>query len=99
MKILMKSFIITLLLIAATFASGFDTKNKGTQTFSFKDKMGRNQATFYSETPLEDITGMSSDVWGSVSFDSEDIENTLEGEISISTASRSEEHTSELQSH
>ena len=87
MKILMKSFIITLLLITATFASGFDTKNKGTQTFSFKDKMGRNQATFYSETPLEDITGMSSDVWGSVSFDSEDIENTLEGEISISTAS------------
>jgi polyisoprenoid-binding protein YceI len=49
--------------------------------------MGRNQATFFSTTPLEDITGMSSDVWGSISFDIEDVENTLKGEVLISTAS------------
>jgi polyisoprenoid-binding protein YceI len=49
--------------------------------------MGSNQATFYSAAPLEDITGMSTDVWGNVSFDVEDIANTLEGEVKISTAS------------
>ncbi len=87
MKTLIKSLIISLLLIAATLANGFETKSEGTQTFSFKDKMGRNQATFFSSTPLEDISGMSSDVKGSVSFDPQDIKNTLKGEISISTAS------------
>jgi polyisoprenoid-binding protein YceI len=30
---------------------------------------------------------MSSDVWGTVSFDIEDVENTLKGEVLISTAS------------
>jgi len=87
MNTLMKSLIISLLLIAATLAGGFDIKSSGEQTFSFKDKMGRNQATFFSLTPLEDISGMSSDVWGSVSFNPQDIKNTLKGDISISTAS------------
>jgi len=75
-----------LLIITAAFAGGFDINSKGEQTFSFKDKMGRNQATFFSTTPLEDITGMSTDVWGTVSFDIADVENTLKGEILISTA-------------
>lgn len=73
--------------MTAAFAGGFDINTKGEQTFSFKDKVGRNQATFFSTTPLEDITGMSTDVWGTVSFDIEDVENTLKGEILISTAS------------
>ena len=87
MKAIIKSLVLSLLIMTAAFAGGFDINTKGEQTFSFKDKMGRNQATFFSTTPLEDITGMSTDVWGTVSFDIEDVENTLKGEILISTAS------------
>ncbi len=87
MKTAIKSFVVALLLIAGTFANGFDVNRSGSQTFSFKDEMGRNQATFYSSTLLEDITGMSTDVWGNISFNVQDIENTLEGEVKISTAS------------
>ena len=87
MKTAIKSLVVALLLIACTLASGFDVDRSGLQTFSFKDKMGSNQATFQSSAPLEDITGMSTDVWGKVSFDVADIANTLEGEVKISTAS------------
>ena len=87
MKAIIKSLVLSLLIMTAAFAGGFDINTKGEQTFSFKDKMGRNQATFFSTTPLEDITGMSTDVWGTVSFDIEDVENTLKGEILITTAS------------
>jgi polyisoprenoid-binding protein YceI len=87
MKAIINSLVLSLLIMTAAFAGGFNIDGKGEQTFSFKDKMGRNQATFFSTTPLEDITGMSSDVWGSVSFDIEDVENTLKGEVLISTAS------------
>jgi polyisoprenoid-binding protein YceI len=87
MKTAIKSLVVALLLIVGTLASGFDVDRSGLQTFSFKDKMGSNQATFHSSAPLEDITGMSTDVWGKVSFDVADIANTLEGEVKISTAS------------
>ena len=87
MKAIINSLVLSLLILTTAFAGGFDISSKGEQTFSFKDKMGRNKATFFSTTPLEDITGMSSDVWGSVSFDIEDVENTLNGEVLISTAS------------
>ena len=87
MKAIIKSLVLSLLIMTAAFAGGFNIDSKGEQTFSFKDKMGRNQATFFSTTPLEDITGMSTDVWGTVSFDIADVENTLKGEILISTAS------------
>jgi len=87
MKAIINSLVLSLLIMTAAFADGFDIDSKGEQTFSFKDKMGRNQATFFSTTPLEDITGMSSDVWGTVSFNIEDVENTLKGEVLISTAS------------
>ncbi len=87
MKTAIISLVATLMLIAGTLANGFDVDRSGSQAFSFKDKMGRNQATFFSTTPLEDITGMSTDVWGNVSFDVQDIKNTLRGEVKISTAS------------
>jgi polyisoprenoid-binding protein YceI len=87
MKTALMSFVLALLFIAITFANGFEVGRTGSQAFSFKDEMGRNQATFNSPTPLEDITGMSTNVWGNVSFDVQDIENTLEGEVKISTAS------------
>jgi len=87
MKTIIRSFVVSMLLIAVTFAGGFNVKATGSQTFSFMDRMGRNQATFFSTTMLEDISGMSTDVTGNVTFDVEDIESTLEGEIIISTAS------------
>jgi len=87
MKTIIRSFVVSMLVTAFALAGGFNVKANGSQTFSFMDKMGRNQATFFSTTPLEDISGMSTDVKGSVTFDVQDIENTLEGEIVISTAS------------
>jgi len=68
------------------FAQGFKVKATGEQTFSFEDKVGRNQAMFFSSTPLEDVTGLSNDVKGTVTFDVSDV-STLKGSISISTAS------------
>ncbi len=87
MKTIIKSFVASLLIVSAALAGGFNVKANGSQTFSFKDQMGRNQATFFSTTPLEDISGMSTDVKGSITFDVQDIENTLVGEIIISTES------------
>jgi len=86
MKTTLRTLMISLILIGLSLGNGFDIK-KGTQTFSFKDERGRNQAIFHSSTPLEDITGLSSDIWGTVTFDTQDLKNTLTGEILISTAS------------
>jgi len=85
-------FLKLVLLIISVFvnlvcAQGFNVDATGMQIFHFKDDMGRNQATFFSNALLENITGLSSDVWGEVSFDVHDVENTLQGEISISTSS------------
>ncbi len=86
MKIIIKTFIVIVLYVATTLAQGFNVKASGEQSFSFVDQYGRNQATFYSETPLEDINGLTNDVKGSVAFDVGDV-STLTGTISISTAS------------
>jgi polyisoprenoid-binding protein YceI len=83
MKIL--SIMFVLLIASNSFANGFDVKASGTQTFNFKD--GKNQAMFFSSTPIEDITGMTSDINGIASFDIENFAETLEGDISISVAS------------
>lgn len=86
MKIIIKTFIVIVLYVATALAQGFNVKASGEQSFSFVDQYGRNQATFYSETPLEDINGLTNDVKGSVTFDVGDV-STLTGTISISTAS------------
>lgn len=77
---------IVILLTAVAYSQGFNVNASGEQTFTFDDKVGRNQATFFSTTPLEDINGLSNDVKGSVTFDVEDV-TTLRGTVSISTAS------------
>jgi polyisoprenoid-binding protein YceI len=87
MKQLLKIFSLSILLSALSFAGDSNSDNKGARTFSFKDDYGRNQATFFSATPIEDINGMSSDIEGKVSLDLSDVKNTLDGEVSISTAS------------
>lgn len=66
---------------------GFNLPSKGIQIFNLKDIEGRNQAAFFSEARYENISGLSNNVWGHVSFDSEDIKTTLEGEVSISVTS------------
>lgn len=85
-----KSFLIFVLFIclAANFYSqGFNLSSKGMQVFNFKDTQERNQATFYSEAYYENITGLTNDAWGKVSFDFKDVKSTLTGEVSISTSS------------
>ena len=86
MKNILKFIFLSLLFVVTGFSQGFKVNSTGTQTFSFDDPKGRNQATFFSSTPLEDITGVSNDVKGSVTFDVNDI-NTLKGSVSISTGS------------
>lgn len=69
------------------YSQGFNLPSKGTQVFDFKDSQERNQATFLSEARYENITGLTNDVWGKVSFDAKDIKSTLIGEVSISVSS------------
>ncbi len=68
------------------FAQGFKVSSSGEKTFNFTDKGKRNQASFFSTTPLEDITGLTNDINGKVSLNVDNIKS-LKGEISVSTAS------------
>jgi polyisoprenoid-binding protein YceI len=84
-----KSLVIAGLFFLGThiYSQGFNLPSKGIQVFDFKDSQERNQATFLSEARYENITGLTNDVWGKVSFDAKDIKSTLTGEITISAAS------------
>lgn len=75
---------IIMIFAASTFAQGFKVKASGEQTFKFADN--KNQATFFSTTPLEDITGLSNDVKGSVTLNVSDVK-TLKGKVIVSVAS------------
>jgi polyisoprenoid-binding protein YceI len=86
MKSTFKFIIFSLFAVSTSFAQGFKVSATGEQTFSFEDKKGRNQAMFFSSTPVEDVTGLSNDVKGTVTFDVGDVSN-LKGSISITTAS------------
>ena len=87
MSILIKALFISLLITVLSYSQGFSINKFGIETFHFNDDQGRNQATFFSNAPFEDITGLSNDVEGWVSLDIQDVKNTLTGEISIETAS------------
>lgn len=80
-------FIILLLAAASTFAQGFKVRASGTQNFNFEDKGGRNQATFSSTTPLEDMTGTASGISGTASFDVANFAKTLKGKIIVQVTS------------
>jgi polyisoprenoid-binding protein YceI len=73
---------VLFLFTSAVFAQGFKVKASGEHTFNFTDKGGRNQATFFSTTPLEDITGLSNDVRGSVTLNINDIKS-MKGTITV----------------
>lgn len=78
--------LIFLTLSSLIFAQGFKVSSSGEKTFNFTDKGKRNQASFYSTTPLEDITGLTNDVNGKVTLKVNDIKS-IKGEFSVSTAS------------
>ncbi|MCW9066773.1 MAG: YceI family protein [Ignavibacteriaceae bacterium] len=84
MKAILKISFVALAAITISFAQGFKVSATGEQTFNFEDK--RNQATFFSTTPLEDVTGISNGVSGKVTFNVSDIK-TLKGSISIPVSS------------
>jgi len=85
MKTIIKTFFIMLVAVSMSLAQGFKVKATGEKTFNFEDKYGRNQASFFSTTPLEDITGISNGVMGKVTFNVGDIKS-LKGSISIPVA-------------
>lgn len=84
MKKTLSIFAIIMIFAASIFAQGFKVKASGEQTFKFADN--KNQATFFSTTPLEDITGLSNDVKGNVTFNVSDVK-TLKGKVIVSVAS------------
>jgi polyisoprenoid-binding protein YceI len=80
--------IILLLTLQSTFfCQNFNINKTGIQTFYFKDSQNRNQISFTSQAPFETFTGLATDVWGEVSFDPSDVQNTIKGEILVSVKS------------
>ena len=86
MKIVLKMFLMLFVVVSTSLAQGFKVNGSGEQTFNFEDKNGRNQVSFFSTTPLEDITGISNAVRGKVTLNIADIK-TLKGSISTSVVS------------
>jgi polyisoprenoid-binding protein YceI len=78
---------LLLFLFSSLSAQGFKVKTTGEQTFNFEDKAGRNQTTFFSSMPVEDINGLASGVSGTVTFDVKNFASTLKGKIIIATSS------------
>ena len=86
MKKIIQTFTLVLVAITISVAQGFKVKATGEKTFNFEDKKGGNQVSFFSTTPLEDVTGISNAVKGKVTFKVDDIK-TLNGSISVPVAS------------
>jgi len=87
MKLILNTFLLILICCITALPQGFDVKAKGTQAFSFKDDKGRNQATFHSVTPFDEVDGLTTEISGQATFDVKDIKNTLKGQISLPTES------------
>lgn len=87
MKALTNIFFILLIFSFKIFSQGFEVKASGTQTFSFDVEKERNQATFFSTTPFEEVNGLTTVIHGKATFDVGDFVNTLKGEITIPVAS------------
>lgn len=86
MKTIIKTILFTFVATTIILAQGFKVSTTGEQTFNFEDKYGRNQTSFFSTTPLEDITGISNSVKGKVTFNVSDVK-TIKGSISIPVSS------------
>jgi polyisoprenoid-binding protein YceI len=78
---------VCLAVLPDIYAQGFKLPARGVEEFHFKNDVGRNQARFISEARYEIITGITNNVWGEVSFDINDIKNSLKGEVNITVSS------------
>lgn len=87
MKNIFCSLTLILLMTVVISAQEFKIKASGSQTFNFEDKSGRNQVTFFSETPLEDINGTANGIGGSISFDVANFAKTLKGKLTVQVTS------------
>lgn len=86
MKQALSIFAVIMIFTASIFSQGFKVKASGEKTFNFADERGRNQVTFFSAAPVEDITGLSGAIKGSVTFNVNDIK-TLKGSFTIPVVS------------
>ncbi len=87
MKEMINIFLVILSLNSDILAQGFKVKAAGIQSFNFEDRNGRNQVTFFSATPLEDITGTANGISGTVSFDVANFAKTIKGILTVKVAS------------
>ena len=85
MKIFIKAYLLTSLFTLSLFAQGFNVKEKGEQTFNFKEGE-TNQASFHSSTSLEDVDGLTKQISGTITFDVNDF-SKVHGKISFPTVS------------
>ncbi|HOI28724.1 MAG TPA: YceI family protein [Melioribacteraceae bacterium] len=83
----MKFLVLFFFVFSSLIAQGFKVKTSGTQAFNFEDKNGRNQVTFFSATPVEDITGTANGISGTATFDIADFARTMKGSIAVKVAS------------
>lgn len=86
MNRLLKTLSFFVLSAGIITAQNFKVKTSGSQTFNFADESGRNQVTFFSATPLEDINGTGNGIAGIVTFDPANFEKTIKGKIIIKVA-------------
>ena len=87
MHININIMLIFLLAPSIVFTQDLSISKTGTQTFYFQDPQNRNQLIFSSDAIIETFNGVSNDVRGEISFNSTNLQNTLNGEISISVKS------------
>jgi polyisoprenoid-binding protein YceI len=86
--VMKKIYILSFLAISISIsAQTFKVKAAGVKTFNFEDARGRNQVSFFSTMPLEDITGTGSALSGSITFDISNFAKTLKGKISVKVSS------------
>ncbi len=78
--------LFTILFCVQIVAQNFIVKAKGTQNFNFGNKL-KNQATFFSTTPLEDVEGIASGIVGAISFDLSNFSETISGSFEVKVAS------------
>lgn len=86
MNKLTQLFTVMILVSSISFAQGFEVNASGEKSFTFFDQYGKNQVTFFSRTPLEDITGTASGIKGGVKFNVNDF-STLSGKVTVDVAS------------
>ena len=87
MKQILAALLLVTAIVAPAAAQRLSTDRTGTLTFNIKDDRGRNQASFLSESVVEDIAGTASGLGGTVSFDPSDVAKTISATVTVDVAS------------